>query len=368
MFSSFLVLLTTTLACSLLGVFLILRNLSMVADAISHSVLLGIVIAFFITYDLSSPWLIVGAAIFGILSVLGIELLGKSKKVAYNDAIGVVFPMFFALAVILISRFFRNVHLDVDIVLMGEVIFTSLNTISIGGLEIPLAFIRMGGILIINLIFVLAFYNKLQISSFDQQYAILRGIQVTLIYYIFMTLTSLTAVVAFDGVGSILVLSLFIAPPGSAYLISSKLEHMIIYSMLIGIINCTVGTLIAVALNASMTGMCAFVSMVSFIGILLGSKKGLIYRIREHRKTKLQVHQDMLLIHLGNHLFDGRSSIENQVKEIPKHLNWSTEQVDKISNLLIQDKLISLDAGQFNLTKQGLSRYDFLYKQYKLDR
>src|SRR5512134_1018136 len=92
-------------ACALLGVFLVLRRMAMMSDAISHTVLLGIVIAFFVTEDLNSPLLILGAAATGVLTVGLVELLNRTRLVREDTAIGLVFPALFSLAVILISRF-----------------------------------------------------------------------------------------------------------------------------------------------------------------------------------------------------------------------------------------------------------------------
>ena len=153
-----LVLLLTAAACSALGTFLILRRLSMMSDAISHTVLLGIVLAFFVTYDLGSPWLLLGAAVMGVVTVSLVELLGKTNLVKYDDAIGVVFPLLFAIAVILISKFAGNAHLDTDMVLMGEVIYSGLNTAQIGGIEVPKAALIMGGLLV-GLIAVIAVFD-----------------------------------------------------------------------------------------------------------------------------------------------------------------------------------------------------------------
>lgn len=141
-YQTLLVLLVTAIACSLIGVFLVLRSLSMLADAISHSILLGIVIAYFIVKDISSVYLVFGAALFGIITVFSIESLSKTKLVKNDDAVGIVFPMFFALAVILITKYARNVHLDVDVVLMGEVIMAPLNTMNFFGYEIPKSLLK----------------------------------------------------------------------------------------------------------------------------------------------------------------------------------------------------------------------------------
>lgn len=109
MIESLYILIITAAACSILGVFLVLRRLSMVSDAISHSVLLGIVIGFFITKDLRSVWLIVAAALFGVFTTMAIEVLIKSRRVGEDAAVGIIFPLFFSIAVILITRFARNV-------------------------------------------------------------------------------------------------------------------------------------------------------------------------------------------------------------------------------------------------------------------
>ena len=96
---------TAAAACALVGVFLVLRSMAMMADAISHTVLLGIVLLFFVVMDLQSPWLLIGAAAMGLITVSLVEALNRTRLVKQDAAIGLVFPALFSLAVILISRF-----------------------------------------------------------------------------------------------------------------------------------------------------------------------------------------------------------------------------------------------------------------------
>ena len=110
-------------ACSLLGPFLILRKMSMMIDSITHTILLGIVIAFFITKDLTSPLLIVGAGLVGILTVFLTELINQKTTLHEDASIGLVFPFLFSIAIILISKFLRGVHLCIDSVLVDEPLF-----------------------------------------------------------------------------------------------------------------------------------------------------------------------------------------------------------------------------------------------------
>ncbi|MDU1598730.1 metal ABC transporter permease [Peptostreptococcus anaerobius] len=361
------VLLITSISCSLLGVFLVLRNLSMIADAISHSVLLGIVLAFFITKDLESPFLIISAGVFGVITVAFIELVGRSKRVDRSDAIGVVFPMFFSLAVILISRYARNAHIDTDVVLMGEVIFASLNSVNIGGLYIPVSFLRMGVTLILNLGFIVAFYRYLKTSSFDEEYAKLIGMPIGLIFYSFMTLTSITAVAAFDAVGSILVLSFFIAPAATAYLISKDLKKMLVLSCVFASITCLIGSYISIQINASMTGMCAVVGMVLFMLVLLVNKNGIVSRVINRNNLKVKVRKDMFIVHVGNHIIDGSSNEENRVDTIKEHLVWSDEELDIVTDKLRKDGLVEAVDGIYDLTTIGHKRYEYLVELYGLD-
>src|SRR5688572_14560439 len=111
---------TIAAACALPGVFLVLRRMAMLSDAISHTVLLGIVLGYFLTRSLESPLLFVGAVAMGVLTVSLVELVNRTGLVKEDAAIGLVFPALFSIAVILISRFAGNVHLDVDSVLLGE--------------------------------------------------------------------------------------------------------------------------------------------------------------------------------------------------------------------------------------------------------
>ena len=106
-------------ACALPGVFLVLRRMAMMSDAISHTVLLGIVGGYFVTRDLDSPLLFLGAVLTGVLTVSLVELLNRTRLVREDAAIGLVFPALFSIAVILISRYAGNVHLDTDAVLLG---------------------------------------------------------------------------------------------------------------------------------------------------------------------------------------------------------------------------------------------------------
>lgn len=270
------VVMITAVSCALLGVFLVLKNMAMVADALSHTVLLGIVLGYFIAGDLDSPILFVGAALFGVMTVYAIEYVVNKFAIQSDAATGLVFTLLFALAIILISKYARNVHLDVDVVLSGEVVFATLNTMEIFGIQVPISFARMFVMLVINLIFVTVTYQQLKVSIFDPVYAKSIGVAVGFLNLVLMTLVSITTVVAFDTVGAILVISLMVAPALSAHLLSKRLSIMLLVALLYGVINSVLGYYVAIYFNVSISGTIAFAGFVTFLLTLLFAPNGLI--------------------------------------------------------------------------------------------
>ncbi|MFV8806204.1 metal ABC transporter permease [Aerococcus urinaeequi] len=270
------VVMITAVSCALLGVFLVLKNMAMVADALSHTVLLGIVLGYFIAGDLDSPILFVGAALFGVMTVYAIEYVVNKFAIQSDAATGLVFTLLFALAIILISKYARDVHLDVDVVLSGEVVFATLNTMEIFGIQVPISFARMFVMLVINLAFVTVTYQQLKVSIFDPVYAKSIGVAVGFLNLVLMTLVSITTVVAFDTVGAILVISLMVAPALSAHLLSKRLSIMLLVALLYGVINSVLGYYVAIYFNVSISGTIAFAGFVTFLLTLLFAPNGLI--------------------------------------------------------------------------------------------
>lgn len=171
-----LIAIVTAISCSVVGVFLILRKMSMMTDAISHTVLLGIVLAFLIVPNLDSPLLIIGAVLMGLITVALTEALVNTKKIKEDAATGVVFPLLFSIAIIIISLFINNVHMDVDAVLLGKLELSAIEQLVVFGVNIgpKLLYISLL-VLIINLVFIKLFYKELKIVSFDTALATVLG-------------------------------------------------------------------------------------------------------------------------------------------------------------------------------------------------
>ncbi|MCY8473595.1 iron ABC transporter [Bacillus halotolerans] len=258
-------------SCALIGTFLVLRRMAMLADAISHTVLLGIVGAFLVTNSLDGISMFIGAAVSGLLTAFLVQLL-HSKGVQSDAAIGVVFTSLFAVGVILLSVYGANVHLDIEHSLMGEIAFVPWNTITVFGVDIgPKAFWMLVVVLLFNITMVSVCYKEFKISSFDPQMALALGIPVMLIHYLQMGMLSLTTVASFDSVGAILVVAMLIVPPAAAHLLTDRLLYMLIISAVIGGLSALLGYICATWLNVSISGAMAAMTGVFYAGAFLFS-------------------------------------------------------------------------------------------------
>ncbi|MGV3080022.1 metal ABC transporter permease [Streptococcus sp. 32226D021BW] len=257
-----LILLAVGSSCGLIGSVLVVRNQAMLADALSHSVLLGIVLGFFVSHSLDSPLLLFGAAVFGLLTVLAIEGL-HTRKLAQDAATGLLFTFFFALAVILISLFARNVHLDLDMVLMGEVLFAPLNKLDLFGLSLPLALVKSVGLLLVLLVFFFLNFQALTLYLLDKEQAKLQGIATKRLELGLIFLVSLTTVLSFEAVGSMAVIVFLVAPSMAALSWSKHFCQFLVLGLCCAILMIVLGFGLASWLDLTMSGTCSVMGLLT---------------------------------------------------------------------------------------------------------
>ncbi|HEM3703017.1 TPA: metal ABC transporter permease [Streptococcus suis] len=262
MLEVFLILLAVGSSCGLIGSVLVVRNQAMLADALSHSVLLGIVLGFFVSQNLDSPLLLFGAAVFGLLTVLAIEGL-HSRKLAQDAATGLLFTFFLALAVIHISLFARNVHLDLDMVLMGEVLFAPLNRLDLFGLSLPLALVKSVGLLLVLLVFFFLNFQALSLYLLDKEQAKLQGIANKRLELGLIFLVSLTTVSSFEAVGSMAVIVFLLAPSMAALPWSKHFCQFLVLGQCCAILMIVLGFGLASWLDLTMSGTCSVMGLLT---------------------------------------------------------------------------------------------------------
>lgn len=342
-------------SCALPGVFLVLRRMSLMSDAISHAILLGIVLVFFLTKSLHSPWLILGAAVMGLLTVTLTEVVVRTRKLKEDAAIGLVFPLLFSIGVILINKFLSDIHIDADCVLFGEIAFTPFNRLIIGGMDLgPQAIWTMTGILILNVLFISFFYKELKVGTFDPGLAAALGLMPAVLHYALMTIVSITCVGAFESVGSILVVALMITPPATAYLLTDRLSRMLILSAVIGVVSAVSGYWLAYILDANIAG-----SMATMAGVIFGfvfifaPDRGVMARMHFKRMTKWDFGVQMLMVHLLQSEATSADLTERVVSHMRDHMLWEDVYTSEVIAQGIQDGFVRKEGDMLKLTPFG---------------
>ena len=348
----------TAAACAIPGVFLILRRMAMLTDAIGHAVLFGIVVAFFAVENLSSPFLIVGAALAGLLTVSLVELLERSGRVRADAATGIVFPLLFGIGVILVSKYAESVHLDVDAVLLGELAFAPFSRLEIGGVDLgPQALWVMLAILALNVIFVTLFYKELKLATFDSALAATLGFAPALVHYLLMTSVSITTVGAFQAAGAVLIVAFIVGPPATAFLLTRNLARMLALAVLIGMVSAVLGYWLAYLIDSSIAGAMALTIGAVFLAtLLLSPEQGVVAGARRRIRQRWEFAQTMLVIHLFQHEGLPEERVENRREHLHEHLSWSEERARDVVERAERGGLITASNGSLHLTPSGRAR------------
>jgi len=346
-----LIAIVVAIACAIPGVFLVLRKMALISDAISHSILPGIVIGFFITQDLNSPLLIVLAALTGLLTVVLVEMIQKTGLVKEDTAIGLVFPSLFSIGVIMIAKNANDVHLDVDAVLLGELAFAPFDRLLISGMDLgPKSLWVMGVVLLITILLLFLFFKELKVSTFDEGLSAALGFSPILMHYGLMSVSSITVVGAFDAVGAILVVALMIAPAATAYLLTNDLKRMLWISIGFGVLSAIAGYWLAHLVDASISGSMTTVLGIVFLGVyLFAPRKGLISVLYRQKQQRTEVSLLTFLLHLNNHSEEN----ERHLNHLNEHINWQKVRAETVVELGLKNNLITVENKVVSLTVKG---------------
>jgi manganese/zinc/iron transport system permease protein len=339
------------IACAIPGVFLVLRKMALISDAISHAILPGIVIGFFITHDLNSPILILLAALTGVITVVLVEAIQKTGLVKEDTAIGLVFPALFSIGVILIAKNANDVHLDVDAVLLGELAFAPFDRLMLSGIDMgPKSMWLMGVILLVTLGLLFMFFKELKVSTFDAGLSSALGISPVVMHFGLMSVSSITVVGAFDAVGAILVVALMIAPAAAAYLLTSDLKRMIGLSIFFGVFSAIGGYWLAHLLDASISGsMTTVLGIVFLLVYLFAPKKGVLSVLYRQKRQRTEVSLITFLLHLNNHSEES----ERHINHLREHINWQRVRAQTVVELALKNNMIVIDNEIVSLTQKG---------------
>lgn len=242
------------IACAIPGNFLLLRRQALIGDAISHVVLPGIVVAFLLTGAVAAVPMMLGAAGAAVVAVVLIEAVRRLGRIEPGAAMGVIFTAMFAGGVLLLEQSDTSgVHLDVEHALFGNL--ESLIWIDAQGWAslldpealayLPVELPRLAGALVIVVLFTWIFWRPLKLSTFDEGFAQAMGIRTGALGFALTILAALAAVAAFDAVGSIIVIAMFICPPAAARLMTNALGAQVAWSVAFATLSAVMGYVLA---------------------------------------------------------------------------------------------------------------------------
>ena len=282
-------------SCALVGNYLVLRRISLVGDAISHSVLPGIVIAFLISSSRASWPMFLGALVAGVVTTLLIELIHSRSRVKQDAAIGITFSTMFAIGVILVSLFAGHIDLDLDCVLYGK-----LDAVHGGvaddvfGVEVPRRVLAMAVVTVVVAALVVLFYKELLVSSFDPGLASSLGLNPGLVHYALMSVLSIVVVSAFEAVGAVLVIAMLILPASTAYLLTDRLWLMMVLSIAHGLISAICGIHLGFVLGCPAAAAMVVFGGLIFVAVWIFSPaQGLLARWMR-RRDELEVPPELI--------------------------------------------------------------------------
>lgn len=340
-------------SCSLVGTFLVIRRQSMLTDAISHSILLGVVLSYLTVNDLSSPFMLVGAGLIGIFVAILIEGIQKTRYIDHDLAIGIVFPLMFSIAVILLSTVLKKAQICEHTVLVGDISYIIYHFLP--GTQFPRIILSGLIVLVINIVFIAVFYKELKITSFDPALAKTLSISPSLLFYLLICNTSLTTVVSFNAVGTILVISFTITPPLISLLFTNDLKKSLILSVLIGIITSICGFYIADSININYSGTIAAFQLFIFIIVsFLEPRNGAIFNIFKRRKLKEEYAIIAMIVHINEH---GILTKE----ELKESLAWSENDLKRRLNISLKKGYIKLNHNNtYKILAKGYEKLEMI--------
>jgi len=249
------------IACAVLSAFVVWRGMAFVGDAMAHTILPGVVIAF-----LRGANLFVGALIAAILTALGIGWFSRDREVREDTAIGVMFSGFFALGILLLSRV--RSYQDLTHILFGDILGVSSTDLWI-----------IAGVTVLVIAAVALFYKELLVTSFDPGHAVAIGLSPELVRYGLLILLALTVVAAIQAVGVVMVIALLVTPAATASLLARQLPRIMLLGAVFAVISAVVGLYASYYANvASGAAIVLTLTVLFLLAFLFAPRRGLLWR------------------------------------------------------------------------------------------
>ena len=341
--------------CGIIGAFIVLRNMSLIGDALSHAILPGIVVAFLLV-GYSTIGFFVGSVVAGLIAAVGITWIQHNVKTKNDAAIGIVFTSMFSLGVIGISYISNRpgggVHLDLGDFLFGTVLGISNEDIYLTAITT-----------VFTLVSVIIFYRHLFVTTFQPVIAETMGISVNAIHYFLMLLLSFAVVSSLRTVGVILVVAMLITPASTAMLLTNKLKYVVMLSGLFGLLSAVLGLLSAILLNTTPgPAMCIVATLLYFTAAILSPEKGLLFKYFNQLNQKKKIEQEDII-----KLITKKKEIPTvTIKQIQDKLGYSLSRIKSHISTMISDGMLQESNGAYVLTVKGIQKAQALVRAHRL--
>lgn len=326
--------------CGILGCFIVLRNMALIGDALSHAILPGVVVAFIVGQGASTLGFFTGAVVAGLFTAIVITWLQRNVKTKNDAAIGIVFTAMFSLGVIGISYISRQpgTHLDLKDFLFG-------NVLGVTNDDLTLTF----GVTAYVLVSIVVFYRYLFITTFQPVIAQTMGISVSTMHYFLMLLLSFAVVAALQTVGVILVVAMLVTPASTALLLTNRLHFALMIAALFGFLSALMGLFFAILFETT-PGPAMAVTATGFylLAAFFSPKKGLAFRFFQKRKLQNRIQlEDVLKVAFRQQQLGPLTE-----EELLRNLGFSKTglhaqlQILRSKNLIEKDRLALTETGR----------------------
>jgi len=341
--------------CGIIGAFIVLRNMSLIGDALSHAILPGIVVSFLLV-GYSTLGFFIGSVIAGLIAAVGITWIQHNVKTKNDAAIGIVFTSMFSLGVMGISYISNRpgggVHLDLKDFLFGTVLGISNDDIYL-----------TAATMIFTLVSIIIFYRHLFITTFQPVIAETMGISVRFIHYFLMLLLSFAVVSSLRTVGVILVVAMLITPASTSLLLSNKLKNVIILSGLFGLISAVSGLLLAILINTTPgPAMCITATIIYFLAAIFAPEKGMLSKYFSKLSQKRKIEQEDII----KLAVKEKQGVKIPLSRLEEKLKMSSSTVKSHLNILKQEGMVQLAGSTFTLTIKGKENAESLVRAHRL--
>ncbi|MDH3649867.1 MAG: metal ABC transporter permease, partial [Saprospiraceae bacterium] len=339
--------------CGILGCFIVLRNMALIGDALSHAILPGIVVAF-VVFGYSTLGFFLGSVAAGLLTALGITWIQQKVHTKNDAAIGIVFTAMFSIGVIGISWISKEqgVHLDLKDFLFG-------NVLGVSDEDLYLTL----GITLYVILSVIVFYRYLFITTFQPVIAQTMGISTKLIHYFIMLLLSFAVVASLRTVGVILVVAMLITPASTALLLSDRLKYVVFLSGVLGMAAAILGLLTAIFFDTTPgPAMAVVATLIYLLAALLAPKKGLIFRSIQRQRLQKRIRLEDIMKQ-AYRLHQRRSLSLSRLLE---RLEIDTPTLNRLLKILERRNFLKRRDKQLELTAVGIDEANRLVRAHRL--